>query len=151
MLADCYRDVTYVLDEDGYSDAEYQDAVRKRFLKSWDGLVDPYKDSFTSNNYQSIFTLIIGVLSRLWEIHLKSMKFTELGALRFERDLRNITAFLSNQTAFGVSVLRDSFSRLQQMAKLLSIESPSDADDLAASSGWKLSQQEMVNLLNLRT
>lgn len=53
------------------------------------------------------------------------MKFTELGALRFDRDLRNITQHLSNQTQYGVAALRDSFSRLQQIAMLLSVESVS--------------------------
>jgi len=150
LLSECYRDVTYLLDEDSYSEAEYQDIVRKRFVRSWEALVEPYKETFTTPNYQLIFGLTIGVLSRLWESQLKSMKFTELGALRFDRDLRSINSFLSNQTAFGVSVLRESFSRLQQIGMLLSVESPADADDLVSSNGWKLSQQEMLGLLNLR-
>lgn len=117
--------MTYLLDEDSYSEAEYQDLVRNRFVRSWEALVEPYKEAFTTPNYQLIFTLTISVLSRLWESQLKSMKFTELGALRFDRDLRSITSFLSNQTAFGVSVLRESFSRLQQIGMLLSVESVS--------------------------
>jgi hypothetical protein len=43
LIPDVYKDVSYVLDDDAYSAAEYQDVVRKRFIKSWESLVDVYK------------------------------------------------------------------------------------------------------------
>ena len=43
LLADVYKDASYVLDEDTYAAAEYQDIIRKRFIKAWEGLVDGYK------------------------------------------------------------------------------------------------------------
>lgn len=43
LVQDVYKDVSYVLDEDNYSAAEYQDVVRKRFVKSWESLADGYK------------------------------------------------------------------------------------------------------------
>ena len=43
LLADVYKDVSYVLDEDAYAAAEYQDVVRKRFIKAWEGLAEGYK------------------------------------------------------------------------------------------------------------
>jgi hypothetical protein len=43
LIIDVYKDVSYVLDEDGYAAAEYQDVVRKRFVKAWEGLVEGYK------------------------------------------------------------------------------------------------------------
>lgn len=46
LIPDVYKDVSYVLDEDGYATAEYQDIVRKRFIKVWEGLTDGYKVSF---------------------------------------------------------------------------------------------------------
>jgi conserved oligomeric Golgi complex subunit 4 len=38
-----YKDVSYVLDDDAYALAEYQDVVRKRFVKAWESLVDGFK------------------------------------------------------------------------------------------------------------
>lgn len=35
------------MDEDGYATAEYQDIVRKRFMKVWEGLTDGYKVGYT--------------------------------------------------------------------------------------------------------
>lgn len=43
LLADVYKDVSYVLDEDAYAAAEYQDVVRKRFIKAWESLAEGYK------------------------------------------------------------------------------------------------------------
>lgn len=43
LLADVYKDVSYVLDDDAYVAAEYQDVVRKRFIKAWEGLAEGYK------------------------------------------------------------------------------------------------------------
>jgi hypothetical protein len=43
LLADVYKDVSYVLDDDAYAAAEYQDVVRKRFIKAWEGLAEGYK------------------------------------------------------------------------------------------------------------
>lgn len=47
LIPDVYKDVSYVLNEDGYATAEYQDIVRKRFVKVWEGLTDGYKVNFT--------------------------------------------------------------------------------------------------------
>ena len=43
LLADVYKDVSYVLDDDAYAAAEYQDVVRKRFIRAWEGLAEGYK------------------------------------------------------------------------------------------------------------
>lgn len=43
LLSDVYKDVTYVLDEDSYAEAEYRDDVRKRFVKAWESLLAGYR------------------------------------------------------------------------------------------------------------
>ncbi|KAG5219426.1 COG4 transport protein-domain-containing protein [Salix suchowensis] len=48
FLVDIYRDVSYVLDDNGYAAAEYQDVVRKKFIKSWEGFMEAYKVRFYS-------------------------------------------------------------------------------------------------------
>ena len=45
MLDDCYKDVKYDLDEDEFAVAEEDDLVRKRFIRSWENLVDGYRVS----------------------------------------------------------------------------------------------------------
>lgn len=43
LLTDCFKGVSYVLDEEAYNEAEYQDVLRKRFVKGWEGLVEGYR------------------------------------------------------------------------------------------------------------
>jgi hypothetical protein len=43
LIVDVYKDISYVLDDDSYSAADYQDVVRKRFIKIWEGLAEGYK------------------------------------------------------------------------------------------------------------
>lgn len=45
LIPEIYRDVSYILDEDGFSASEYQDIVRKRFIKAWESIVDGFKVS----------------------------------------------------------------------------------------------------------
>ncbi|KAJ6455868.1 COG4 transport protein-domain-containing protein [Mycena sanguinolenta] len=142
LITDVYKDVSYVLDDDSYSAAEYNDVVRKRFIKAWEGLVDGYKDTFTESNYRLFFGLALDVLLRPWEKFMMGFKFTELGAIRFDRDLRAITTYLSSQTAFADA--REKYVRLQQLSTILNLESDEDVDEFYNGSGitWMLSAQE---------
>jgi conserved oligomeric Golgi complex subunit 4 len=85
-----------------------------------------------------------------------------LGAIRFDRDLRAITAYLSSQLALGDA--RDKFARLHQVSTVLNLDSvgslllgechvliffiscgqEEDVDEFYNGSGitWKLSAQE---------
>ncbi|KAL1947473.1 hypothetical protein VTO73DRAFT_14434 [Trametes versicolor] len=150
FIPDVYKDVSYVLDEDGYSAAELQDLVRKRFVKAWEGLIEGYKDAFTESNYRLFFGLALDVLVRPWEKFVVGLKYSELGAIRFDHDLRAVVAYLSSQTVFGD--VREKFVRLQQIGTLLNLDSEEDVDEFYNGSGiaWQLSQQEARAVANLR-
>ena len=62
LLADVYKDVSYVLDDDAYAAAEYQDVVRKRFIKAWEGLAEGYKVRCDENKNKKdgIFVRVVG-------------------------------------------------------------------------------------------
>ncbi|KAI0736560.1 COG4-domain-containing protein [Fomitopsis betulina] len=150
FISDVYKDVSYVLDEDSYAQAGYNDIVRKRFVKSWETLVDGYKDTFTDNNYRLLFGLALDVLVRPWERFVSQLRYSELGAIRFDQDLRAVTAYLSSQTAFGD--VREKFVRLQQISQLLNLDSEEDVDEFYNGSGiaWHLGEQEARNIAALR-
>ncbi|KAI0029318.1 COG4 transport protein-domain-containing protein [Vararia minispora EC-137] len=151
FIGDVYKDVSYVLDENAYATAEYQDIVRKRFVKAWDALIENYKDTFSENNFRLLFGLALDVLIRPWEKFIMNLRYSELGAIRFDRDLRAIATYLSSQTAFGD--VREKFVRLQQIATLLNLDQEEDVDEFYNSSGvpWKLSEQEARVVSGLRT
>ncbi|KAI0693895.1 COG4-domain-containing protein [Cytidiella melzeri] len=150
FIPDVYKDVSYVLDDDSYATAEYNDVVRKRFIKAWEGLVEGYKDTFTESNYRLFFGLALDVLVRPWEKFVTALKYTELGAVRFDRDLRAITTYLFSQTTFGD--VREKFLRLQQISTLLNLDSEEDVDEFYNGSGisWKLNEQEARMVGGLR-
>ncbi|KAI0350116.1 COG4-domain-containing protein [Trametes cingulata] len=150
FIPDVFKDISYVLDEDGYAAAELQDLVRKRFIKAWESLIEGYKDTFTESNFRLFFGLALDVLVRPWEKLVVGLKYSELGAIRFDHDLRAVVAYLSSQTVFGD--IRDKFVRLQQIATLLNLDSEEDVDEFYNGSGiaWQLSQQEARAVANLR-
>ncbi|GAA5979541.1 hypothetical protein JCM11641_005429 [Rhodosporidiobolus odoratus] len=150
LLGEVYKDVSYRLDEDGYADAEYRDEVRKRFVKSWDSLLSGYRDSFTEENFNLFFATAVNVLVRPWESMIRGMKFTELGALRLDRDIRSILSFLSVQASFASGSIRESFSRLQQIATLLTLDSPEEAEEVLSASGNRLTMSEVNSIWALR-
>ena len=49
---------------------------------------------------------------------------SQLGGIRFDKDLRAMTAFLSSQTTFGD--IREKFQRLQQISTLLNLDEVRD-------------------------
>ncbi|WRT64259.1 uncharacterized protein IL334_001190 [Kwoniella shivajii] len=150
LLDDCYREVTYLLDEDTFAEADESDLVRKRFVRGWEILVDGYKDSLTDHNYQTFFNLTVEALVRPWEKMIQSMRFTELGAIRFERDVRAISNYLSAQTSFGGA--RDKFTRLQQIATVLNLDADEDPEEFWSNSGvpWRLSKTEFNSIIDQR-
>ncbi|KAG2066119.1 COG4-domain-containing protein [Suillus decipiens] len=150
LIPDVFKDVSYVLDEDSYNVAEQHDVVRKRFVKMWEGLVDGYKDAFTDNNYRMLFGLALDVVARPWEKYILTLHFSELGAVRFDRDLRSIMAYLSSQTIFGD--IRDKFVRLQQISSLLNLDNEEEVDGFYSGSGisWTFSLQDAKNVVALK-
>ncbi|CAE7161050.1 unnamed protein product, partial [Rhizoctonia solani] len=146
LIPDVYRDFTYVLDESSYNAAEHDDAIRKRFVKGWGEVVGSYKDTLTEENYRAFFALAVEVVVRPWEKYIMGMKFTELGAIRFDRDLRAIIGHLS------VGDARDKFTRLQQVSTLLNLDAEEDPDEFYTTSGiaWKLSASEARAVSGLR-
>lgn len=90
MLDECYRDVSYLLDEDAFADAEEHDVVRRRFVRAWEGIVEGFKvgslyrtsltrqDAFTDHNYQTFFNMTVETLVKPWEKMVFNMQFSEV-------------------------------------------------------------------------
>ncbi|ORY33702.1 COG4 transport protein-domain-containing protein [Naematelia encephala] len=150
LLDDVYKDTTYVLDEESFALAEEDDSVRRRFARAWEGLIDGYRDAFTDHNYQSFFNLTVEVLVRPWEKMILNMRFTELGAIRYDRDVRAVANYLSGQTNFGGA--REKFTRLMQIGTVLNMDAEEDAEDFWSNSGipWRLSKAEYNGILEQR-
>ena len=89
-----------------------------------------------------------------WEDAALQSQYTELGALRFDKDLRELVGFLTEQAPWGV---RDRFSRLQQIAYVLNADEEDlrDGGDVfemgvAAGLQWQLTPGEVQAIRKLR-
>ncbi|CAH7672834.1 COG4 transport protein-domain-containing protein [Phakopsora pachyrhizi] len=151
ILSDCYKDVSYSLNEESYAAAEFQDLFKKRFCRAWEILMEPYREALTPKNFHEFFSMTVNVLVRPWETIIRNMKFNELGSIRFDKDLRSITSYLSNQTNFGISLINDSFIRLRQISLLLGLnEDEEDLKDFLVSESvaWRLTMSEIKGILS---
>ena len=84
--------------------------------------------------------------------HLINCRFSRLGGLLFDREVRSLVSYFTNVTTWSI---RDKFSRLTQMAVVLNLESLSEVSDLCGSSeltnaSSKLTSAEIRQVLSLR-
>lgn len=121
--------MSYSLSEEEFQEAEYQDLFFRRFTRIWDHILANLRELFTEGNFEMYFALCVEHVVRPWERMLLGtvsgggsgtsgggvggeMRFTELGALRFDKDWRSVAKYLSDQTTSAE--VRDKFARLQQ-------------------------------------
>lgn len=133
MLNDAYRDVTYnITSDDEFVASEEADLVAKRLMRGIEHhlfTMNAFKECFTEENWEAYFSLVVEGIVRPWEKLIlgttsstggvpqsgattRRFVFTELGALRFDKDWRSMASFLATMTASGE--VRDKFARLQQ-------------------------------------
>lgn len=106
----------------------------------------------TDHIYQSLFVLTIETLVRPLEKLVQGLRYTELGAIRYERDVRGITNFLGTQTSYGSGVIREKFTRLQQLGMVLNLDEGEDEEEFWSNAGvsWRISKAEYSAILEQR-
>ncbi|OZJ02726.1 hypothetical protein BZG36_04710 [Bifiguratus adelaidae] len=150
IFQDAYRDIKYVLDEDEYAEADMDDAFVRRFRNGLDRTLTSYKDGLSMTNLSKLLSLLIQAVAKQWERIITQTKFNQLGALRFDQDLRVITRYLTSLTDWPN---RDPFTRLNQMSLLLSLEKPDEIYEYwgnASAVSWRLTIAEIKKILSLR-
>jgi hypothetical protein len=129
LYQEAYRDVKYVLDEDEYNEADSNDLFVRRFTQGFSKLIDIYRRTLTETNFAHMLDLIVAAVVKQWEKIVLQTRFNQLGALRFDKDLRSLTHYLSNLTDWST---RDKMTRLNQTATILSFEMVSSLYDCLA-------------------
>ena len=112
-----------------------------------------FRDQLTESNYALLFTMAVDALVLPWEQAVMQLAFTELGALRFDKDLRGVLTALSDLASWGI---RDKFLRLQQISYVLNMdEDETDTNDvfeagIASGISWQLTPAEVQSVRSLR-
>ena len=139
----------YRLDEPAYALANEHNALPKRFAAAWAAAMGSLHDTLTSANYSLAFGLAADAAAAAWEDVALTQQYTELGALRFDKDIRAVLAQLTEHAPLGV---RDRFARLQQIAYTLNADDDGDVYALGVAVGlsWQFTRDEVQSIRALR-
>ena len=139
------------INEEGYADSEANDPFVQNLILNLDGLLTSFKRSLTPKNYDALVNILVVEVTLQLEKAVFKSKFSRLGGLLFDREVRSLVAYFTNVTTWSI---RDKFSRLTQMATILNLESLSEVADLCdidvSSTGTKLTSAEVRQVLMLR-
>jgi hypothetical protein len=162
VLNDSLRDVSYLINEEEFARMEQESGTSskfiRRFTKGWDNVLgsSQYRQLFSSENWESMLRLTIDTVVQDWQDWAIKAKYSELGALCFDKDVRSLTGFLSSQSSLGG--LRDKFARLTHMSYLVNLDE--EVDEQAMQGGpvsvkggevaWRFTAEEVSQIRNRR-
>ncbi|CAN0017809.1 unnamed protein product [Phaeothamnion confervicola] len=120
--------VTFQLSETDYAHNEASDPFAHRLVEFLDALMRPYEPpaGLTERGFVRLLQLLAGFLAQRLEAALRKRRFSQLGALQLDKDIRCIAGHMSRKAGAPV---REGFARLTQMAQLLNLDHPAHALD----------------------
>jgi len=107
------------------------------------------KSKLTPGNTEGVIQKMVLFVVQRVETLVTSKQFNQLGGLQLDRDVRSLLGFFKGVTSIPV---RDKFSRLTQIACILSMERPQEVEQYWGTSaqGWTLANDEVIKVLKLR-
>lgn len=145
-LLDEFLDRNYELEVDDLDHLSlWPHAVMNAFTKQFMWL----QSVLTSNIFEMVVLSSLDKITSRVEAAIPQKRFTQLGGLQLERDIRFLVLGFSDIVSRTV---RDKFARLQQTATILGVETVEEAMELANSGVgvWRLSSMEVRQALALR-
>eukprot|EP00944_MAST-04C_sp_MAST-4C-sp1_P002798 g2798.t1 len=141
--------ITYDLSEEQFEEVQRYDPFRSEIVDRLRVILDPYRHSFSSRNFEFLVHYAIETVSRRVEGSLRRKHFSQYGGLKFERDVRTLIVFFSERSTRNV---RKRFARLSDMALLLSADSRDVAlEYIRDGSVTALNEEETEKTLGLRS
>jgi len=138
----------YNIDEAQYSDFQVNDPFAKAFNNATEMIYQHIKLVINSNSCEEIMQELATRIVKRLEKEALSKRFSLLGALQFESDVRVLCSFFTNVSE---QALRHKFARLFEMASLLSLESVDELRELFSEvRNWKLAPDEIRKLIDCR-
>merc|ERR1719188_307244 len=139
----------YNIDDAQYADFQVNDPFAKAFNAQTEVIYQHVKAVINSVSCEEIMQELASRIVKRLEKEALAKRFSLLGALQFESDVRVLCSFFTNVSE---QALRHKFARLFDMATLLSYES---IEELREAFGelrnLKLSPDEMRKLMASRT
>ncbi|XP_076924269.1 conserved oligomeric Golgi complex subunit 4-like [Bidens hawaiensis] len=150
-VLDSVATVSYELSETEYAENEVNDPWVQRLLHTVETNTGWLQPLMTANNYDSFVHLVIDFIVKRLEVIMMQKRFSQLGGLQLDRDVRALVSHFSSMTQRTV---RDKFARLTQMATILNLEKVSEILDFwgenAGPMTWRLTPAEVRRVLGMR-
>jgi len=154
--------MNYELDEDAYQLLEVSQSYVSRLCTLLDELLLPLCKYLAPRLADGLVLGVLGTVSKRLEVSLKKCRFTALGALSLDSDMRDLIHYAKDRlvsSEYNVSNVAlcnacTPLSRLLQIAKLMNLDDLEDVLDLIASSkrkgNWDLKPEDARAYLSLR-
>ncbi|KAF9596806.1 hypothetical protein IFM89_013592, partial [Coptis chinensis] len=118
--------ISYELSEAEYAENEVNDPWVQKLLHAVETNAAWLQPLMTTNNYDSFVHFVIDFIVKGLEVIMMQKRFSQLGGLQLNRDVRALVSHFSSMTQRTV---RDKFARLTQMATILNLEKVSELLD----------------------
>lgn len=145
------RAVQYELTDQMFTANEANDPFAKLFVACMGELLGAFKRTLSGSNYEQLAEITARCSAELLEkwFHSRHVRFNQLGALQFDKDLRTISAFFGEACECHAV-----FAPLMQIATVLNVDEPEDVLEVFGrrSRGveWKLSAARVKEILSRR-
>lgn len=145
--------MNYNLNEEAYNFLQLSEGYMSRLCTLLQELIQPLKMYLAPMLWDSLWISIIGTTAKRLETLLRKSKFTALGALAWDSDMRDLVTFVrdwlssSTQTTISNAAITKAcvpLGRLCQMAKVLTVDDVEDILEVISSLkrkgnwDWKL-------------
>ncbi|KAK2722868.1 conserved oligomeric Golgi complex subunit 4-like [Artemia franciscana] len=152
-VIDSIQNVNHNLTEEEYTYYEtHEQGWAADILKEVESVLNSFRGELTEVNFEFFIEDTAKETSSLLEKNIGKIEFTKFGGLLLELEARKIVAYFSALAGWSI---RDCFSRIIQIAAILTIEKATEVADLCASfkKGQKTTEfgaSEIKNILGLR-
>uniref|UniRef100_A0A915JXX6 Conserved oligomeric Golgi complex subunit 4 n=1 Tax=Romanomermis culicivorax TaxID=13658 RepID=A0A915JXX6_ROMCU len=155
LIAERFADYSHILDENQFNEYEASDPFMEYFVTTLDSLLETFRKNLSDNNYDQFFKFVADETAKQLEKTIFKCSFNRLGALLFDKQVRELTAYYSGHhfSGGGGFAVREKFSRLTQTASILNVDTLSEAKEFYQSSStvaWRLSAQDVKKILQMR-
>ena len=153
--------MNYELDDAAYELTQVSEGYMTKLCSSLDELVEPLRTHLAPRSADALVLGILGAASRRLESSIKRSKFTALGAISLDSDVRYLVNYAkghidSPELSSNVALYSacNPLARMVQISLLMNVDDLEDVLDLIASSkrkgNWGIKLEDAKALLSLR-
>jgi len=149
-FVDSLQNVNFEVSEREQARNDAEDHFVQALITGLDETIKANQKVLTPNNAEAIIQRTLASVTSRFEQVTRQKRFNQLGGLQFDKDVRALREYFKQ---ISTTAVRDKFTRLSQIASILSLERVEEImlywDD--GGMTWRLSVEEVRSVLALRS